>query len=90
MLEEVGLQKKMSAPLYPQTLRRDAPTPSTLLARRPDRAPAQYVAKGHKWTFSSSERRAIASHNAGEGDVLDERLERNRHLRNIAFAVGGK
>jgi hypothetical protein len=37
-----------------------------------------------------SERRAIASRNAGEGDVLDERLERNCHTRNIAFAVGGK
>jgi hypothetical protein len=37
-----------------------------------------------------SERRAIASRNAGEGDVLDERLERNCHTGNIAFAVGGK
>jgi hypothetical protein len=34
--------------------------------------------------------RAIASRNAGESDVLDERLERNCHTRNIAFAVGGK
>jgi hypothetical protein len=34
--------------------------------------------------------RAIASRNAVEDDVLDERLERNGYARNIAFAVGGK
>ena len=40
--------------------------------------------------LTESRIRAIASRNAGEGDVLDERLERNCHTRNIALAVGGK
>jgi hypothetical protein len=37
-----------------------------------------------------SERRAIAGRNAGEDDVLDERLERDCQTGNIAFAVGRK
>jgi hypothetical protein len=37
-----------------------------------------------------SETRAIASRNAGEDDVLDERVERNCQTGNIAFAVGRK
>jgi hypothetical protein len=32
--------------------------------------------------------RSIAGRNAGEEDVLDERLERRRQTRNVAFTVG--
>src|SRR5262245_40889036 len=39
---------------------------------------------------SQSAKPVIASCNAGEGDVLDEGLERNCHACNIALAVGGK
>jgi hypothetical protein len=33
---------------------------------------------------------AVAGWNAGEDDVLDERLERSRQTRNVSFTVGGK
>ena len=33
---------------------------------------------------------AIAGRSAGEDDVLDERLERNRQTRNVSFTVGGE
>src|SRR5262249_54232824 len=33
---------------------------------------------------------AVAGRNAGEHDVLDERLERSRQARNVSFTVGGK
>jgi hypothetical protein len=34
--------------------------------------------------------RTITGRNAGEDDVLDERLERSRQTRNVSFTVGGK
>ena len=37
-----------------------------------------------------AEQRAIASPDAGEGDVLDQRLEGSRDFSNVSVAVGGK
>jgi hypothetical protein len=49
-------------------------------------AAAQLALRDHSGRPDSG----IVDRNAGKGDVLEERLERNCHMRNIAFAVGGK
>ena len=71
--------------------RRAAEAGRPLIAQlRPQPPDADNRAVGPQPDILVSERHAIASRDAGEGYVLDERLERNCHTRNIAFAVGGK
>src|SRR5258708_6613912 len=41
-------------------------------------------------TLTEGRARAVAGCNAGEDDVLDERLERRRQARDVSFTVGGK
>ena len=56
----------------------------------PDNNSGASVAERAGAVLTEGRIRAIAGRDAGEDDILDERLERRRQIRNVSFTVGGK